>query len=79
MNEKVNVKAIENLQYMVLIGLILAQCVIGKVYLVGQSIYLACNLISSFRCVALRRPRADLVKDLCCLAITVGLIVIYLI
>ena len=71
-----NNKTIENLNYIVLMGLIIAQCVIGKWYLVGQGIYLACNLISATRSFVLKRPKADKIKDLSCTAITIGLILI---
>lgn len=71
-----NNKIIENLNYIVLMGLIIAQCVIGKWYLIGQSIYLACNLISATRSFVLKRPKADKIKDLSCTAITIGLILI---
>ena len=69
-------KTIENLNYIVLMGLIIAQCVIGKWYLVGQGIYLACNLISATRSFVLKRQKADKIKDLSCTAITIGLILI---
>lgn len=69
-------KTIENLNYIVLMGLIIAQCVIGKWYLIGQGIYLACNLISATRSFVLKRPKADKIKDLSCTAITIGLILI---
>lgn len=78
-NKNNKVTMIENLQFLVLVGLIVAQCTVGKAYLLGQCLYLACNAISVFRCVALRRPKADLTKDVCCLAITLGLIIVYLI
>ena len=72
MNEKV----FENLSYVVLVGLIVAQCVIGKWYLVGQGLYLLCNGIMVTRDFLLKRPRADKVKDCSCTAITIGLILI---
>ena len=71
-------KIFTNLQYFVLMGLIIAQCVIGKWYLVGQSIYLVCNITSVIRCYVLKRPIADKVKDYSCTAITLGLILIAL-
>lgn len=71
-------KLFENLNYVVLMGLIIAQCVIGKWYLVGQGIYLLCNLISASRSFILKRPKADKIKDLSCTAITIGLILIAL-
>lgn len=67
-------KAIENLQYITLIGLICAQCVVGASFYIGQGIYLVVNFISVFRSFALDRPIADKVKDCACLGITAGLI-----
>lgn len=49
-------KFFENLYYVVIAILILAQCVIGPNYLFGQSLYLAANVISLARCYALDRP-----------------------
>lgn len=66
--------AIENLQYMVLALLILGQCTLGNNFYFGQGVYLLANIISSYRCFALHRPAADKIKDISCLAITVGLI-----
>lgn len=67
-------KVFESLCYVVLVGLIVAQCVIGKWYLVGQGLYLFCNLIMVTRDFVLKRARADKVKDISCTAITIGLI-----
>lgn len=67
-------KIFENAQFVVLALLILGQCTVGSVYLVGQGVYLLANLISVVRCFVLKRPVADKVKDICCLAITLGLI-----
>lgn len=72
------IKIFENMQYLVLTGLIIAQCVIGKWYLIGQTIYLFCNVTSVVRDYALKRPTADKVKDYACTAITIGLILIAL-
>lgn len=67
-------KAIENLQYFTLMGLIIAQCVVGANFFIGQSVYLIANVISVFRSFALDRPIADKIKDCACLGITFGLI-----
>ena len=69
-------KIFENLCYVVLVGLIVAQCVIGKWYLVGQGLYLLCNAIQVTRDFVLQRAVADKVKDIACTAITIGLILI---
>lgn len=65
----------ENAQYVVLFCLIVAQCVVGKNFYLGQGIYLVANLISTVRCFVLGRPNADKFKDVACLAITLGLII----
>lgn len=67
-------RSIENLQYFVLAALILGQCVVGESFYIGQIIYLIANALSVFRSFALRRPTSDKVKDVACLAITIGLI-----
>ena len=67
-------KFFENLQYVVLAGLIVAQCVVGANFYLGQFIYLLCNLTSVVRNFALERPTADKIKDCACAAITLGLI-----
>ena len=67
-------KAIENLQYITLICLIFAQCVVGSNFYFGQIVYLIANVVSVFRTFVLNRPTADKIKDTSCLAITVGLI-----
>jgi hypothetical protein len=67
-------KIVENLQYIVLILLIVAQCTVGPWFLLGQSLYLAANVISVARSFYLERPTADKTKDCACLAITLGII-----
>lgn len=64
--------------YFVLALTILGQMTIGLSYLVGQGMWLVANLITVWRDVALDRPRADKVKDVCMLCLTIGLVTIYL-
>lgn len=66
---------IEDLGYVVLGLLIVAQCTVGSNFWLGQALYLCANLISLFRCFALCRPMGDKIKDVCCTAITIGLII----
>lgn len=66
----------KELNYIVLICLIVAQCVVKADFLIGQFIYLTANTISFIRCFVLDRPVADKVKDGCCFGITLGLIAI---
>ena len=70
-------KFFEYAGYIVLALLIVAQCVIRQTYIGGQFIYLAANVLALVRCFSLQRPRADKVKDICCTAITLGLIGMY--
>lgn len=70
-------KFFEYAGYIVLAFLIVAQCVIRQTYIGGQFIYLAANALAIARCFILKRPRADKVKDICCTAITLGLIGMY--
>lgn len=65
---------LENMQYIVLVLLIVGQCTVGANFYVGQCVYLLANSVAVFRCFKLRRPAADKVKDCTCLAITIGLI-----
>ena len=71
---KMENKFCENLQYVTLVSLIIAQCVVGSNFYIGQVIYLYANGVATIRNFALGRPTADKVKDLSCLAITAGLI-----
>ena len=65
----------KELNYLVLIALITAQCVVKVDFLIGQFVYLFANILAFVRCFILMRPIADKVKDGCMLGITVGLVV----
>lgn len=65
----------KELNYLVLIALIVGQCVVKADFLIGQFVYLFANLLSFTRCFVLERPIADKIKDGCCLGITSGLII----
>lgn len=67
-------KVITDLQYLVLLCLLIAQCIVGSNFYLGQFIYLIANGISVGRDFLLYRPKADKTKDICCLALTIGLI-----
>ena len=71
------IKIVENLQYLTLIGLLMAQCIVGKNFVVGQFVYLLANVIAVYRSFVLDRPMADKVKDCACMGITIGLLAIY--
>jgi Mg2+/citrate symporter len=65
----------ENLQFVVLVLLIVGQCTVGVNFYLGQGVYLAANIIATTRNFKLKRPAADKVKECACLAITIGLII----
>lgn len=71
-------KVWENLQYLNLALTIGGQVVIGGSYLIGQGAWLIANVIAVARDIILKRPAADVVKDVAMTALTAGLIVFYL-
>lgn len=72
-------KVWENLQLLCLALTIFGQVTVGAVFLLGQGVWLASNLLSLVRDFALHRPAADKVKNAALTAITAGLIVGYFI
>lgn len=77
-NEKSTARKVwENLQYLNL-ALTVAGQVLVVYYLIGQTIWLVANCIAVIRDVVLKRPAADVVKDVAMTALTAGLIVFYL-
>ena len=66
----------EYLGYSIMFMLIIAQSVVGEWFLLGQVIYLISNIANVVRDFALARPKADKVKNMSFLAISVGLILI---
>lgn len=68
----------ENLQLLNLAMTIAGQVLIGGSYLIGQGIWLVANIIALSRDFALHRPIADKVKNACMTALTLALIVFYL-
>lgn len=69
-------RSVENLQYFILGGLLIAQIVVGKSYVLGQGIYLVCNIIACWRAFTLNRPIADKVKEITFICVTTALLVL---
>lgn len=65
-------------QYLNLALTIAGQVVIGGSYLLGQGVWLVANCIAVIRDVVLKRPTADVVRDVAMTALTTGLIIFYL-
>ena len=66
----------ENLQYIVLFLLIVAQATVGAWFVFGQCVYLSANVISITRSFALGRPMADKIKEVAMFGLTVALLLI---
>jgi hypothetical protein len=69
----------EGIGYFTLALLVFGQIAVGYIYLTAQIVYLTANLLCVVRDIAIKLPRANLVKDICFSAITCGLIAIYII
>lgn len=67
-------KVWKELNYLVLVALIVGQIVVKADFLIGQFVYLGANILSFARCFILHRPLADKIKDGAMLGITCGLI-----
>lgn len=68
----------EVIGYITLAFCVVGQIIVGYIYLPAQCAYLGANLLSTARDFALHLPKANKVKDICFTAITIGLIIIYL-
>jgi hypothetical protein len=69
----------EMIGYISLVGCVLGQMIVGYAYLFAQGIYLICNVLATIRCFAIRQPKADKVKNCVFTAISLGLIIIWVI
>lgn len=69
---------VENTMYVILAMLIIAQCVVGESFFLGQGLFLLGNLLKVSRTFYLDRPKADKVTDIAFTAVTVGIIAIRL-
>ena len=69
----------EAIGYTTLALCIFGQIAVGYVYLIAQFAYLAANILAVIRDFKLDLPMANKVKDVCFTAITIGLIVIYIV
>lgn len=66
-------RAFENLNYIIMIGLICGQVLVGKNYMLGQGCYLVANIIASYRTFSLNRPMSDKIKDVLFTGLTLAL------
>lgn len=69
----------EGVGYLTLVGLIIGQITVGYWYLPAQVLYFICNAACTVRSFALKQPYADKIKNCVFTAITIGLIIIWII
>lgn len=69
----------EFIGYILLGGLIIGQVTIGYWYLFAQVIYLICNVTNVIRDFAQGMPTSYKVKDICFSALTLALIIIWIV
>lgn len=69
----------EIIGYITLALCIIGQIAVGYTYIPAQIVYLIANIAGFIRDYALELPRANKVRDAVFTAITIGLIIIYLI
>lgn len=69
----------EIIGYALLAGLVIGQVTIGYQYLFAQFVYLICNVTNVVRDFAQNRPTSYKEKDICFSALTLALIIIWVI
>lgn len=69
-----NEKLWERVMYLILALTVAGQVIINMNALAGQTVWLVANVLAVTRNVMLKRPASDMVKDVCMLGITAGLI-----
>lgn len=62
--------------YIILALLIIGQCLVRISFVAGQVVYLLANVLAVLRVFALHRLPADKIKEISCLGITTGLLLI---
>ena len=68
----------EIIGYVLLAGLVIGQVTIGYWYLFAQFVYLICNVTNVVRDFAQNMPTSYKVKDICFSALTLSLIIIWI-
>lgn len=69
----------ECIGYLNLLMCIVGQITVGYWYLLAQGVYLFANILAVIRCFAFHLPTSDKVKNITFTAITIGLIIIYVV
>ena len=69
----------EIIGYLTLALCVFGQIAVGYIYVTAQIAYLVANALSLVRSIVLHLPKANIVKDVVFTAITLSLIVIYIV
>lgn len=76
MNKKIFVLW-EIVGYVTLALCVIGQITVGYMYLLAQTLYLLANVFGVIRDLALKLPKANLIKDIVFTGITIALLIIY--
>ena len=68
----------EVIGYINIMLLVFGQIAVGYLYISAQVAYLAANALSLIRCIILKQPKTDIIRNAVFTAITIALIVIYI-
>jgi hypothetical protein len=68
----------EMIGYINIMLLVFGQIAVGYLYIPAQAAYLAANALSLIRCIILKQPKTDIIRNAVFTAITIALIVIYI-
>jgi hypothetical protein len=68
----------EVIGYINIMLLVFGQITVGYLYIPAQAAYLVANALSLIRCIVLKQPKADIIRNAVFTAITIALIVIYI-
>ena len=68
----------EVIGYVNIMLLVFGQIAVGYLYIPAQAAYLAANALSFIRCIVLKQPKADIIRNAIFTAITIALIIIYI-
>ena len=66
----------ECIGYITLLLCVIGQVTVGWYFILAQSLYLLANILGVIRDIALKLPRANLVRDVVFAGITIALIII---
>lgn len=70
-------KLMEIIGYISLAMCVSGNLIVGYLYIIAEWLFLASNLIATFRCFYLNQPKADKIRNIVFTAMTIGLLILY--